>query len=135
MFIPLLPCTGQCSHQLVQTAQVPPDGPTVSCVETEGPDRGLDANQRIPKLLATVKSELIDEMQTAEFETFLGQYHNVFSLEDGERGETDLMAVRPSPPYALRAFLMLVISIRIIRSTTSDAERKKGEKRAGMSIL
>ena len=60
-------------------------------MKTGGPHRGLDANQRIPKLLATVKkSELIDEMQTAEFETFLGQYHDVFSLEDGERGETDL---------------------------------------------
>ena len=42
-----------------QTVQVP-DGPTVSRVETGGPDRGLDANQRILKLLATVKkSELI----------------------------------------------------------------------------
>ena len=54
-------------------------------------DRGPDADQRIQKLLATVKkSELLDETQTAKFETFLGQYHDVFSLEDGERGETDL---------------------------------------------
>ena len=90
-----------------QTAQVP-DGPTVSRVETGGPDRGLDANQRILKLLATVKkSELIDEMQTAEFETFLGQYHDVFSLEDGERGETDLtemvIETGDSPPRKVPA--------------------------------
>ena len=33
---------------------------------------------------------MLDETQTAEFETFLGQYHDVFSLEDGERRETNL---------------------------------------------
>ena len=52
-------------------------------------DRGPDADQRIQKLLATVKkSELLDETQAAEFETFLGQYHDVFSLEDGEERPT-----------------------------------------------
>ena len=71
-----------------QSAQVQ-DGPTVSRVEAAGPDQGPDTNQRIQKLLATVKkSELLDETQTAEFETFLGQYHDVFSLEDGEERPT-----------------------------------------------
>ena len=56
------------------------------------------------------KSELIDEMQTAEFETFLGQYHDVFSLEDGERGETDLtemvIETGDSPPRKVPACRM-----------------------------
>ena len=70
----------------IQSAQVQ-DGPTMSQVEPGGPDQGPDTNQRIQKLLVTVKkSELLDETQTAEFGTFLGQYHDVFSLEDGERG-------------------------------------------------
>ena len=57
-----------------QSAQVQ-DGPTVRRVEAEGPDQGLDANQRFQKLLTTVKnSELLDETQT---ETFLGQYQDV----------------------------------------------------------
>ena len=67
------------------------DGPTASRVEMVGPGRGSHADQRIQKLLTSVKmSGLLGPSQTVEFENFLSQYHNIFSLEDGERGETDL---------------------------------------------
>ena len=94
----------------LQSAQVQ-DGSTVSQVEAGGPDQGPDTNQRIQKLLATVKkSELLDETQAAEFETFLGQYHDVFSLEDGERGETNLtemvIETGDSPPQRVPAHRM-----------------------------
>ena len=110
-----------------QTAQVP-DGPTVSRVEAGGPDRGLDANQRIPKLLATVKkSELIDELQTAEFETFLGQYHDVFSLEGGERGETDLtemvIETGDSPPRKVPARRMPLAVRQEVARQLKDMQR------------
>ena len=53
------------------------------------------------------KSELLDETKAAKFETFLGQYHDVFSLEDGKRGETDLtemvIETGDSPPQRVPA--------------------------------
>jgi len=110
-----------------QSAQVQ-DGPTVSRVEAGGPDRGPDADQRIRKLLATVKkSELLDETQTAEFETFLGQYHDVFSLEDGERGETDLtemvIETGDSPPQRVPARRMPLAVRREVARQLKDMQR------------
>ena len=46
---------------------------------------------RKQKLLDTVKkSDLLDGQQATEFEMFLMSHHEVFSLEEGERGETSL---------------------------------------------
>ena len=90
-----------------QTVQVQ-DGPTVSRVEMVGPGRGSHTDQRIQKLLTSVKmSGLLGPSQTVEFENFLSQYHDIFSLEDGERGETDLTEMTietgDSPPKRVPA--------------------------------
>ena len=90
-----------------QTVQVQ-DGPTVSRVETVGPGRGSHTDQRIQNLLTSVKvSGLLGPSQTVEFENFLSQYHDIFSLEDGERGETDLTEMTietgDSPPKRVPA--------------------------------
>ena len=110
-----------------QSAQVQ-DGPTVSRVEAGGPDRGPDADQRIRKVVATVKkSELLDETQTAEFETFLGQYHDVFSLEDGERRETNLtemvIETGDSPPQRVPARRMPLAVRREVAKQLKDMQR------------
>ena len=69
---------------------------------------------------------MIDEMQTTEIETFLGQYH-VFSLEDGERGETDLtkMVIESgdSPPRKVPAHWMLLAVRREVARQLKDMQR------------
>ena len=123
-----------------QSAQVQ-DGLTVSQVEAGGPDRGRDADQRIQKLLATVKkSELLDETQTAEFETFLGQYHDVFSLEDGERGETDLtemvIETGDSPPQRVPARRMpLAVRREVARQTTERHAEGRSDPTIDQSLV
>ena len=97
-------------------------------MEAGGPDRVPDANQRIQKLLATVKkSELLDETQTAEIETFLGQYHDVFSLEDGKRRETDLtemvIETGDSPPQRVPARRMPLAVHREVVRQLKDMQR------------
>ena len=66
-------------------------------------------------------------MQTAEFETFLGQYHDVFSLEDGERGETDLtemvIETGDSPPRKVPARRMLLAVHREVARQLKDMQR------------
>ena len=85
---------------LVETGTTDPpsetDGSTVSRVESLGDvhQTRLEDDQarwRKQKLLDTVKkSDLLDGQQATEFKMFLMSHHDVFSLEEGERGETSL---------------------------------------------
>ncbi len=87
-----------------QSAQTQ-SAPNVNRVETgERPD----VDQRIQKLTSAVEeSELLTKAQTAEFENFLSCYHDIFSLEDGEREEIDFTEMTintgDSPPQRVPA--------------------------------
>ncbi len=93
---------------LVDTDMEKLDGPSVSRVEGHHPAEHDNAGPRKQKLLAIIKKpEILNEQQSTEFETFLTQHHDVFSLEDGERGETSLTEMTiltgDSPPQRVPA--------------------------------
>ncbi len=104
------------------------DGPSVSRVEGHHPAEHDNAGPRKQKLLANIKKpEILNEQQSTEFETFLTQHHDVFSLEDGERGETSLTEMTiltgDSPPQRVPARRMPLAVRREVATQLRDMQK------------
>ena len=79
----------------VQLGQVGEGEPQINMVTGE---RGNDYSRERQKLLYDRLQELqnIPKNEREQLVTLLGRYHNVFSLVEGERGETDLTSIHIS---------------------------------------
>ena len=120
---------GVCLGSAIEVALVEPSepGPIVNRVRDE-PVGGVAADEpRKRKLLGMVKKLSLLGEQEGEFNSFLAGFHDVFSLEEGERGETDLTEMvidtGDSPPRRVPARRMPLAVRRKVSKQLKNMQR------------
>ena len=71
--------------------EVPPNQGATNSAAVNRLDSSADHEQRKEKLLDTLKLPTLPPDELQQLKDFLVDHHDVFSLEEGERGETDIV--------------------------------------------